>query len=129
MSAGGAYYNVGKFIAHPEFNKPPFAFDIGLMQIAGKIEFSDRIQPIKLSPNEVPNDSLLKLSKLAFFWFLITYCGEWNFIFLIFLAGWGRISVRNAPFSEFVDVSISLLVFYLNYLLDRWTITATFTSN
>lgn len=66
MSAGGKFYSVEKLIAHPEFNKPPFAFDIGLMRIVGKIEFSDRVQPIELSSNEVPHDSLLKLSKSVF---------------------------------------------------------------
>lgn len=63
LSTGGTYHSIQAFVSHPEFNKPRFAYDVGLMSIAGTIEFSDRVQAIDLSADVVPQDTELKLSE------------------------------------------------------------------
>lgn len=49
LKSGGQRYKVKEVIQHEQYNKPPFANDIGLVRINGKIEFNDKVQPIKYS--------------------------------------------------------------------------------
>lgn len=72
LGKGGTYYKVEKLIAHEDYNNPPFAYDIAVIRIRGKIEFNERVQPIEYSPDEVPDDADVQLT------------------------GWGRLRVSNS---------------------------------
>lgn len=69
LKSGGALYKVRKLIAHEEYNRPQFANDVGLILIDGKIEFNEKVQPIKYSNKFVKAGSELRVT------------------------GWGRLSV------------------------------------
>lgn len=71
----GVHYKPEKFIAHKSFDNPSFAYDIGLIRAQTPIEFSEKVQPIKLSPNVVEAGSNL----------LVT--------------GWGRLGVSHVFFN------------------------------
>lgn len=71
MKLGGQRYKVKEVIQHEQYNKPPFANDIGLVRINGKIEFNDKVQPIKYSKKFVKGGTKLSTT------------------------GWGRISVHT----------------------------------
>lgn len=70
MKSGGQRYKVQKVIQHEQYNKPPFANDIGLVRINGKIEFNEKVQPIKYSNKFVKGATKLSTT------------------------GWGRIRVK-----------------------------------
>lgn len=46
-------YKAEKLIVHEDYDEPPFAYDIGLIQVEGTIEFNEKVQPIKLSNKDV----------------------------------------------------------------------------
>lgn len=76
-----------KLIAHEKYNRPNFAYDIGLILIDGSIEFNEKVQPIKFS-NKFVNEgaelrvtgwgrlsvSILKLFLLSETWKYIDLC-------------------------------------------------------
>lgn len=68
LQSGGTRYTPKKFIIHEDYNRPAFANDIGLI-LMDKIEFNDRVQPVKYSNKFVES-------------------GE-----KILVTGWGRLSV------------------------------------
>lgn len=68
--SGGRHYRAKNFIIHGNYDEKIFANDIGLIHTRDPIEFNDRVQPIPLSAEEVPEKSLLIVS------------------------GWGRLSVK-----------------------------------
>lgn len=72
MESGGQRYKVDKVIQHEQYNKPAFANDIGLVKIKGKIEFNEKVQPIKYSNKFVEGGTKLSTT------------------------GWGRIRVIDA---------------------------------
>lgn len=39
---------------HESYDKPQSAYDIGLIRVRTPIKFSEKVQPIKYSPNQVP---------------------------------------------------------------------------
>lgn len=49
MESGGQRYKAQKLILHEHHNKPFFANDIALVKIDGKIEYNEKVQPIKYS--------------------------------------------------------------------------------
>lgn len=59
---GGDRYEIQKFIKHEKFNNPEFAYDIAVIRIKRPIEFNDKVQPIKLLKDEVPDGALLQLT-------------------------------------------------------------------
>lgn len=71
LSRGGTYYSISKSIKHESYDNPIFAYDIAVLQVNGSIEFNEKVQPIKLSAEEVPEGSEAQLT------------------------GWGRLSVRK----------------------------------
>ena len=58
LQTGGTLYYPKKFIIHEEYNRTAFANDIGLIQVA-KIEFNDKVQPIKYSKKFVESGATL----------------------------------------------------------------------
>lgn len=62
VQAGGDLYQSSKFYIHAEYNKPMYANDIGLIRVKGKIRLDDRVQPIELATEEVPNGAEVLLS-------------------------------------------------------------------
>lgn len=62
LKSGGTSYKVHKFIAHENYNQPPFAYDIGLILIDGEIEFNEKVQPIKCSNKFVKAGSKLSVT-------------------------------------------------------------------
>lgn len=69
LTNGGQRYKVQKLIQHERYNKPPFANDIGLIQIKGQIQFNEKVKPIKYSDKYVKGGTKLTTT------------------------GWGRLSV------------------------------------
>lgn len=70
LTKGGQYYNVTKLTPHENYNNPRFAYDIAVIKLQEKIEFNEKVQPIELSKEEVPDGAQVQLT------------------------GWGRLSVR-----------------------------------
>lgn len=68
---GGTYYKPEKLIPHEDFGSLLFAYDIGLIRLQTPIEFSENVQPIKLSTKEVGADENVQVT------------------------GWGRLSVSS----------------------------------
>lgn len=69
LKNGGTIYKAEKLINHEKYGQPAFAYDIGLIQVEGTIEFTEKVQPIKYSNTVVPGDVALQAT------------------------GWGRLSV------------------------------------
>lgn len=59
MSSGGTVYHVKEFIVHEFYQANIYANDIGLIRVQKPIKFNDRVQPITLSPDAVPENSKL----------------------------------------------------------------------
>lgn len=72
LKSGGTYYKVEKLIAHEDYNTPAFANDIALVRVQDAIQFSEKVQPIELLRDEVPDGAELTLT------------------------GWGRLNVSVA---------------------------------
>lgn len=47
---------------HENYDQSIQAYDIGLVHVKGPITFNERVQPVPLSPGEVPAKSLLMVS-------------------------------------------------------------------
>lgn len=62
LNDGGTYYKTEKFITHESYNRPSFAYDIAVLKIQGEIEFNDKVQPIALLADEVPDGAELQLT-------------------------------------------------------------------
>lgn len=62
LSGNGIYYSIDKIISNENYNHPPFAYDIVLLRVKGTIEFNDRVHPIRLSSDEVPEGSIGQLT-------------------------------------------------------------------
>lgn len=65
LKNGGKYYKAKKFILHENFNKPQYAYDIGLIKVNETIEFNALVQPIEPSSEDadlIPKDADLRLS-------------------------------------------------------------------
>lgn len=58
---GGTYYQCQLFIAHKSFDKPRYAYDIGLIRV-NNIQFNNRVQPIKLSNKYVNGGVKLRVT-------------------------------------------------------------------
>lgn len=62
LSKGEKYYAIEKWINHEKWNQPKLANDIALIRLNETIEFNDRVQPIKLSSEEIPDGTTLELT-------------------------------------------------------------------
>lgn len=69
LKKGGSFYKAEKLITHEQYNQPHFAYDIGLIQVHGEIEFNEKVQPIKYSNKIIADGVSLQVT------------------------GWGRLSV------------------------------------
>lgn len=57
LDNGGTYYEAESYEQHESFDDPAFSNDVAVIRVKGSIEFNDRVQPIKLGKEEVPNNS------------------------------------------------------------------------
>lgn len=55
-------YSLGRINTHPQFHRPPFSHDLALVSVEGEIEFSEKVQTIEISPDEVPENTIVTLS-------------------------------------------------------------------
>ena len=62
MKGYGTYYKVDKFIYHEQYDEPKFAYDIAVIRVKKPIAFNKNVQPIELSPEEVPNRAVVQLT-------------------------------------------------------------------
>lgn len=62
LTNGGKYYQVEKLTAHKSFNSPLYAYDIAVIKLQEKIEFSEKVQPIELSNEDVPDRAQVQLT-------------------------------------------------------------------
>lgn len=96
---GGKYYNAKKFIIHKDYGNPTYAHDIGLIHVQTPIEFNERVQPIKISSNEVKAGLIMQVF------------------------GWGRLGVslfysdKSFRFFSSMDSSISF-----DYNSENWRV-------
>lgn len=79
LRSGGQRYKVKKLIQHEKYNRPPFAYDIGLIRVDGRIEFNEKVQPIKYSNKFVEGGTHLQTT------------------------GWGRVSA-GGPIPQMLQV-------------------------
>lgn len=68
---GGRFYKVAKYSVHEYYDMPRLAYDIAVVKLQRKIEFNEKVQPIELEMEEVPDGA----DGAKFF-------------------GWGRLQVR-----------------------------------
>lgn len=54
LYSGGTQYKAEKVITHEKFDGS-VNYSIGLIKVQGEIEFNEKVQPIKFSPNQVPD--------------------------------------------------------------------------
>lgn len=56
LRSGGKYYRAEVFKVHEDYGKGGIKRlgDIAVLRVAEKIDFNDKVQPIKLNPDEVP---------------------------------------------------------------------------
>lgn len=57
-ASGGTFYTPRKYVTHERFNHPFYANDIGLI-LVDKIEFNDKVQPIKYSKKFIDSETTL----------------------------------------------------------------------
>ena len=69
LKGNGTYYKLEEIIIHEKYDEPKFAYDIAVIRVQGSIALNDKVQPIELSPEEVPDGAITQLT------------------------GWGRLSV------------------------------------
>lgn len=62
LSEGRKYYQVERLIKHEDYNKDLHENDIAVIRVQGKFDFNDRVSPIELSPEEVPDDAEVKFT-------------------------------------------------------------------
>lgn len=62
LKAGEDYYDVEEKIEHEKYFDPPLAYDIAVVRVNGSIEFSEKVQPIKLSTKELPVRTEIQLT-------------------------------------------------------------------
>lgn len=85
LTNGGKYYKAEKLTAHENYNKPLYANDIAVIKLQGKIEFSEKVQPIELGEEDVPAGSQVQLT------------------------GWGLMGVRSTNiFVQYISSHIHL---------------------
>lgn len=74
FKSGGQKYSMWSLIKHENFKYGKTYFDIAMMQVQGEIEFNKMVQPIELSPKEIPVGTIAqfygwgdsKVSKILF---------------------------------------------------------------
>lgn len=56
LALGGYRYLVKDFIIHEDYDERVYGNDIGLIRVKGPIRFNDRVQPIPVSREVVPEN-------------------------------------------------------------------------
>lgn len=92
LRSGGKYYKVKKYIAHDRFNQPYFANDIAVIRVRGSITFTDKVQRIEYSSEEVPDGAVVQLTgwgalRVCLKYNVILFC-EYFFVTLRMSIGW-----------------------------------------
>lgn len=62
LKSGGVTYTPDKLIIHPQYNKPNFHNDIGLVRVKEEIQFTDKVKPIEYLWHEVPSNATITLT-------------------------------------------------------------------
>lgn len=101
LKNGGTHYKVAKYITHEGYNSPQFANDIALIKVANEIEFNEKVQPIELAKEEVPDGAELTLTGwgllevgllLIHFYFLYgCYALDTKCYYYLFVQAWGAL--------------------------------------
>ena len=69
LTSGGKSYSVNKIIVHENYDGNEIVNDVSVIKVSGRIEFNNRVQPIKLPGSNTPGGAKVTLT------------------------GWGRLSV------------------------------------
>lgn len=59
QSDGGFVYAAKEATSHEQFMDPPYAYDVALIRVAVPFQFNERVQPIGLSSEIVPENTEL----------------------------------------------------------------------
>lgn len=62
LRSGGTFYKVEIAKIHKQHNRPAFANDIAVLRVKGTIEMNEKVQPIELETEEVPDGTTLQLT-------------------------------------------------------------------
>lgn len=70
LTKGGKFYKAAKYAAHENYDIPKLANDIAVVKLQTNIKFNEKIQPIELGTEVVPDDALIQLTG----WGLLKVC-------------------------------------------------------
>lgn len=62
LKAGGIYYQAERYVIHESYNNPRLANDIAVLRVRGPITFTEKVQAIEYSSEEVPDGIILQLT-------------------------------------------------------------------
>lgn len=62
LRSDGVIFRPERFFLHPNFNNPEMHNDIALVKLTEPIEFNEKVQPIELDPNRVPDNAPVTLT-------------------------------------------------------------------
>lgn len=67
-NSGGDRYSVNETILHEKFDSQWYTNNIGLVRLLTPIQFNDRVQPIQLGKDVVPENTDLVVSGFGVLW-------------------------------------------------------------
>lgn len=62
IKTGGKYYAAEQLKLHEDFVNLHRLYDMAVVRVTEKIEFNDKVQPIELSPDRVPNNAVVQFA-------------------------------------------------------------------
>ncbi|XP_066594933.1 transmembrane protease serine 9-like [Prorops nasuta] len=83
LNKHGVEYKVDSFLVHPKYNSGRFLNDVGIIKVVEDIQFTDKIQPIKLLSKEPEKET-----------------------YDVVLTGWGRLSAGGALPNHLQEINL-----------------------
>lgn len=61
LTRGGTFHEVANYSVHENYDIPKFTHDIAVVELQEKVQFNEKVQPIELGVEEVPDDADVEL--------------------------------------------------------------------